>query len=315
MLAVLLNFTYEASRAEVMPVSTQSFGLKGDEILSAYKVLYKKISPPVINPGTFHLARHEGTSGEILKGKMVIYPSQLGYVCYAAVTIKGVGTRARMVGLLKNVNGFWYQTSLLSNGAEVPVGVNIIKTDGKTLAIYTEGINFKEFNLWERDIDVDSEEIYLERKLAELKPEIEKLVGVRILKLTRQIETLQTGIETKHPSTYFSLARALYDVGQKADAIRWFHIGMLRYSYYLAANADLEFYEDPADYRTLIARHGMIIDPYNFSDNRIVARAIDDALLWDDTHENGFTPKTKNPQIYNRLRVQLRALKNHVLKI
>lgn len=158
------------------PVRTESIGLDEGGIINTFKLNYCPLFSTDIADGTFQLVRYEGTSRRLVKGKMVINSSPIGKTCHSAVTVQGSGTMTDHFGLLRLFLCEWRSISLDKNGKESLTGGQVIKTDGNTIAIITKGINFMELQVWERNLDEDRTDRYLERELARVKPILDSLV-------------------------------------------------------------------------------------------------------------------------------------------
>ncbi|MCX5660826.1 MAG: hypothetical protein NTW19_14055 [Planctomycetota bacterium] len=131
--------------------------------------------------------------------------------------------------------------------------------------------------------------------------------------LEQDPQTLKAGIESKHPATYYILARKLMSAGEKDDAVFWYYAGQLRYRYHLAANPKLEPSGDPALFGALSEDVGRPINEYAFGDIPKLAATIDKVLAWDDSNANGFTAKTLAPEQLEKVREGLSKLKTKIL--
>lgn len=99
-------------------------------------------------------------------------------------------------------------------------------------------------------------------------------------------------IETKHPATYFVLAKKLFEENRKDDAAFWFYVGQIRYRAYIAANPKLDRSGDPALFSSLFNVLGPSINGYAFGDIPKLLGTIDAALAWDASKEDRFAPKS-----------------------
>jgi hypothetical protein len=128
------------------------------------------------------------------------------------------------------------------------------------------------------------------------------------------IDQMISGIENKHPSTYYTLAGQLFHDGKKDDAVFWFYLGQLRYRFYLAAAKSLDPSGDPAVFASLSEVVGRPLNEYAFGDIPKLANTIDKVLDWDATHENGFTSKKDNEAALASTRDGLLQMKDVILK-
>ena len=126
------------------------------------------------------------------------------------------------------------------------------------------------------------------------------------------IEQLKSNIENKHPAAYYVLAIKLFET-QKDKAILWFYIGQIRYRYYLAANPQLDPSGDPALFASFSSTIGKPLNEYAFGDIPKLSETLLQALAWDKSHANGFTPKNKNEGKYNKIRAGLEQMRLQIL--
>jgi len=130
---------------------------------------------------------------------------------------------------------------------------------------------------------------------------------------TETVDELKAGIENKHPSTYYTLAKKLFTEGTKDEAVFWFYLGQLRYRFYLKASKNLDPSGDPALFASLSEVVGRPLNEYAFGDIPKLAETIDKVLEWDETHDNGFTPKQGNEELLKSIRDGLAGLKDKIL--
>jgi hypothetical protein len=109
------------------------------------------------------------------------------------------------------------------------------------------------------------------------------------------------------------LATKLFATQEKDKAILWFYIGQIRYRYYLAANPKLNPSGDPALFGSLSSTIGRPLNEYAFGDIPKLSKILIQALTWDKSHANGFTPKNKNEAQYNKIRAGLEQMRLQIL--
>ena len=118
-------------------------------------------------------------------------------------------------------------------------------------------------------------------------------------------------IETKHPATYFLLAKRLFVEGEREEAVFWFYLGQIRYRSYLKLNPKLDPSGDPALFSSLFEVVGRPINVYAFGDIPKLIDTIDRALEWDGSHADTYAPKASPDR--NQIVNGLRALKVSIL--
>jgi len=116
------------------------------------------------------LARHESSSRRLLKGELVVSASDFGYPFYSAETIAGSGTSSGNNGILRYENSKWNVYHLMANGDEFTQRGYDVRTDGDTIAWYTKGSNFEEFEVWQRISGEYVTDRSLARELTRIKP-------------------------------------------------------------------------------------------------------------------------------------------------
>ena len=110
--------------------------------------------------------------------------------------------------------------------------------------------------------------------------------------MAESIETLMAGIEHKHPTAGFVLAKHLFEGGRKDEAVFWFYVAQLRYRTYLSARPK----DDPpsgerALFSSLMEVVGRPINEYAAGDIPALVATIDRVIAWDDAHPDDFAPK------------------------
>lgn len=130
---------------------------------------------------------------------------------------------------------------------------------------------------------------------------------------SQAIDEIKAGIEHKHPSEYYRLAGELFSSGNADEAVFWFYAGQLRYRYHLLTERNLDPSGDPALFASLSEVLGRPINEYAFGDVPKLAATIDEVLAWDQSQENGFTPKSRAPQKHQEVRAGLEEMKAYIL--
>jgi hypothetical protein len=110
------------------------------------------------------------------------------------------------------------------------------------------------------------------------------------------LDDLIRDVEHAHPVAMFLLARRLFDVGRRDEAVFWFYEGQLRWRAYLRQNPDLRgpgspFHESEGErFQRLFDTIGPEINRYALSDGAALAKTLDRVLAWDASHPDDFTP-------------------------
>ena len=179
MIVSTLLLSQDPAKAEGKPFRTQTSDLDEAGILPEFEAAYSQLNATGIAPGTFHLERYEGTMRRLLKGKLVLSDSPVGSPVYFAVTIKGSRTLIEPFGLLRYENSKWSFYLLDTEGNEDCADYEI-RTDGNTIAIFIKGLNFTELMVWQRNIEDDATDKYLERELSRMKTIVDEVVARRL---------------------------------------------------------------------------------------------------------------------------------------
>ncbi|MHC1548747.1 hypothetical protein [Phyllobacterium sp. K27] len=124
---------------------------------------------------------------------------------------------------------------------------------------------------------------------------------------------LKNNITSSHPSAYYILASKLFAAGDRDEAIVWFYAGQLRYRFHLAAHPDLPADGDPAFFASLSEVVGRPINEYAAGNVEDWSEAMQQALDWDEHHENGFSSKTVYAAQWQQQRAGLIKLRNRVV--
>ncbi|MHC1551297.1 hypothetical protein [Phyllobacterium sp. K27] len=123
---------------------------------------------------------------------------------------------------------------------------------------------------------------------------------------------LKSSIASSHPSAYYILASKLFAAGQRDEAVVWFYAGQLRYRFHLTAHPGLSADGDPALFASLSEVVGRPINEYAAGNVEDWSNAMQQALNWDEQHENGFTSKTVYAEQWQQQRAGLVKLRNRV---
>jgi hypothetical protein len=132
---------------------------------------------------------------------------------------------------------------------------------------------------------------------------------------TLSIDELEKSIENQHPSSYYILAKKLFESEKKDDAVFWFYAGQLRYRVYLAVNqGKLEPSGDPALFASLTEEVGKPLNEYAFGDISQLVKAIDAVIAWDKSHSNQLTPRDQYQSEYNEITASLVELRDEAVQ-
>ncbi|UXN58143.1 hypothetical protein [Phyllobacterium zundukense] len=123
---------------------------------------------------------------------------------------------------------------------------------------------------------------------------------------------LKSNISSSHPSAYYILASKLLAAGKRDEAVVWFYAGQLRYRFHLAAHPGLPADGDPALFASLSEVVGRPINEYAAGNVEGWSEAMQQALDWDEQHENRFTSKTVYAEQWRQQRAGLVKLRNRV---
>lgn len=115
------------------------------------------------------------------------------------------------------------------------------------------------------------------------------------------------------PAGLYMLAERLFSAGRRDEGVTWFYIAQIRSRVRLAAAPDLSPDGEPALYAALNDSLGRPINEWAFGDIDRVAAQMQEALDWDASHANAFTPKASNAAALEQVRSGLAALRTSVL--
>lgn len=115
------------------------------------------------------------------------------------------------------------------------------------------------------------------------------------------------------PVALYLLAGRLFSAGRRDEAVVWFYVAQIRARFRLAVSPDLSPDGEPAAYGALFETLGPQINGWAFGDVDRAAAQMDQALEWDRTHANAFTPKAGHEAALEQVRSGLMALRTSVL--
>ena len=115
------------------------------------------------------------------------------------------------------------------------------------------------------------------------------------------------------PDSLYMLAGRLFAAGRRDEAVVWFYIAQLRVRFRLAVAPDLKPDGEPAVYGALFEMIGPEINGWAFGDIDSLAAHMQEALDWDSSHANAFTPKAGHAAELEEVRSGLVAFRANVL--
>ncbi|HEY0184363.1 MAG TPA: hypothetical protein VGC09_16250 [Rhodopila sp.] len=130
---------------------------------------------------------------------------------------------------------------------------------------------------------------------------------------TMPIDTLIERAPKVSPDALFVLAARLFAAGRRDEAVGWFYIAQIRMRFRLAVALDLPPDGEPALYGALFETIGPQINLWAFGDIDRVATHMQEALDWDNSHANAFTPKSGHAAELEQVRSGLAAFRANVL--
>lgn len=122
-------------------------------------------------------------------------------------------------------------------------------------------------------------------------------------------QQLIAGIEQKHPSAYYLLAKKLFETGRKDEAVFWFYAGQIRWRARLMGNPQLPRDGEPALFSSLSEVIGRPLNEYAFGDIAGLVKTIDRALEWDASHADTLNRKPER----DKSREGLAGMKAHLV--
>jgi hypothetical protein len=97
-----------------------------------------------------------------------------------------------------------------------------------------------------------------------------------------------------YPTVLCAFSGRLFGAGREDEGVMWFCAGQPRYRDYLVANPSLPPDGDPAVMASRKATLGQTINEWAGGSPECWARAIDQALAWDEQFPNALTPKERH---------------------
>jgi hypothetical protein len=115
-----------------------------------------------------------------------------------------------------------------------------------------------------------------------------------------------------HPLEFYELAGEKYKEGKKDEAAILFYIGKIRFRYYLESDTSKLARDQAVVFHALNSVLGNEINLYLGGNPKNWCRVIDSAMVWENNHDNLFTPKDINPKAYSKIIQGLSDLKKYV---
>ena len=130
---------------------------------------------------------------------------------------------------------------------------------------------------------------------------------------TMPLDTLVAQAPEVSPDALFVLAARLFAAGRRDEAVVWFYVAQIRMRFRLAVAPDLPPDGEPALYGALFETIGPQINGWAFGDIDRLAAHMQEALDWDGSHANAFTPKSGHAAELDQIRTGLAAFRASVL--
>ena len=130
---------------------------------------------------------------------------------------------------------------------------------------------------------------------------------------TMPLGTIIAQASNLSPDSLYMLAGRLFAAGRRDEAVVWFYIAQIRMRFRLAVAPDLQPDGEPAVYGALFETMGPQINGWAFGDIDRVAAHMQEALDWDSSHANAFTPKAGHEAELEQVRSGLVAFRASVL--
>jgi hypothetical protein len=115
------------------------------------------------------------------------------------------------------------------------------------------------------------------------------------------------------PDALFVLAARSFAAGRRDEAVVWFYVAQIRMRFRLAVAPDLPPDGEPAVYEALFETIGPQINGWAFGNIDRLAAHMQEALDWDRSHVNTFTPKSGHTAELEQIRSGLAAFRASVL--
>ena len=130
---------------------------------------------------------------------------------------------------------------------------------------------------------------------------------------TMPLGTLIAQAPNLSPDVLYMLAGRLFAAGRRDEAVVWFYIAQLRARFRLAVAPNLKPDGEPAVYGALFEMVGPQINGWAFGDLDHLAAHMEEALDWDRSHVNAFTPKAGHEAELEQVQIGLVAFRADVL--
>lgn len=129
----------------------------------------------------------------------------------------------------------------------------------------------------------------------------------------QNIEQLQVGLTSKHPSAYLYLSRALWQSDQKDDAVVMYYVGQIRYRAYINTLSAPEDLAEVRLYESLKADIGDDLNEYAARNLDNWLSLIDRALQWHRDEPNEFLPKSDYSLLYELMIYNFDKLREYIV--
>jgi hypothetical protein len=117
----------------------------------------------------------------------------------------------------------------------------------------------------------------------------------------------------KHPAEYYQRAQAMFQAGQREEAIFIFYLGQLRYRAHLAARPELPKSGDPALFGSLTEVVGRPLNQWGFGDLPMMDATLKSVAAYDIANPDTFTPPAQFPAAWQQQRAGIERLRQHML--
>ena len=125
-------------------------------------------------------------------------------------------------------------------------------------------------------------------------------------------EQLRVGLTQKHPSAYLYLARALWQEGEKDEAVVFYYVGQIRYRAYINTLAAPKDLPEVKLYESLKAELGDDLNEYAARNLDNWLSLIDRALQWHRENPNEFLPKDDYSLLYELMIYNFDKLRDYI---
>jgi hypothetical protein len=120
----------------------------------------------------------------------------------------------------------------------------------------------------------------------------------------------------EHPSAFMVYGGDLLEAGRVEDALLMYLVGMFRYGFYTAVNAESTNNNAELDamFPVMMPLHQASLDDNRMDPKRIIDR-LGRVLAWDAAHDNRFTSKTKYAAEYQKQRAEMEKERQKALEV